>query len=366
MNYTYLHYQIGMTLLVGVGPVRARMLLTHFPNIEEFFQLSPSELARKTGFKTPFVREMRRDLALEKALEIANHMEVNSIQSVFFTEPNFPRRLNTCSDGPLLLYSVGNFNYNSQKTVAVVGTRGATPYGRALCRTLIESFQDKGISVVSGLALGIDACAHQLCLEFGVPTIGVLGHGLDRIYPAVNRSLASKMLAHGGLVTEFIPGTDPDRENFPKRNRIVAGLSDATIVVESKRSGGSLITAQLANEYSRDVFAFPGNVDRETSLGCNELIATQQAHLLSSPEAFLEMMGWTETTIDAGPQRAIFQELSADQQRIVEVLAQAPGVQIDVLAMKTSLPITALNVELFQLEMGGVIRALPGRAYSMA
>lgn len=366
MNYTYLHYQIAMTHLFGVGTVRARQLLSTYLSLDEFFAERPEYVALRTGFTRAFVQGMRRKEALEIAARVVDQLEKNDVQTVFCTSPQYPRRLNTCPDAPILLYSKGEFDYNAQRMVSVVGTRSATQYGEALCRALIASFRDQGITVVSGLALGIDACAHRACQDFNVPTIGVLGHGLDRIYPHEHRELARKMLSKGGLVTEFIPGTNPDRENFPMRNRIVAGLSDAVIVVESKLSGGSLITAQLGNDYNRDVFAFPGSVRRSTSQGCNALIAKQQAHLLESPESFLEFMGWNTIERKGIPQRAIFQDLSGTQQRIVEVLAQNPGLQIDVLSLKTALPITSLHVELFQLEMDGVVRSLPGKTYAMA
>lgn len=366
MNYTYLHYQIAMTHLFGVGTVRARHILSTYLSLEEFFSERPESVAHKSGFSPDFVAAMKRTEALEIAARVADHLERHAIRAVFCTNPQFPRRLNTCPDAPLLLYSKGDFDYNAPRMVSIVGTRSATNYGEALCRAMVASFRDQDITVVSGLALGIDACAHRACLEFSVPTLGVLGHGLDRIYPHEHRELARRMLALGGLLTEFIPGTNPDRENFPMRNRIVAGLSDALIVVESKQSGGSLITAQLANDYNRDVFAFPGSVRRTTSQGCNGLIARQQAHLLESPEAFLEFMGWKSPTRERPSQRSIFQDLNGNQQRIVEVLSQSPGVQIDVLSLKTSMPITSLNVELFQLEMDGVVRSLPGKKYAMA
>lgn len=355
-----------MTHLFGVGTVRARHLLSVYLSLEEFFSDSPENVAIRSGFTREFVSSMQRSEALEISARVVDYLEAHSIHTVFCTSPQFPRRLNTCPDAPLLLYAKGHFDYNAPRMVSVVGTRSATSYGEALCRAMIASFKDQDITVVSGLALGIDACAHRACLEFGVPTLGVLGHGLDRIYPSTHRELARKMLTQGGVVTEFIPGTKPDRENFPMRNRIVAGLSDALIVVESKKSGGSLITAQLANDYNRDVFAFPGSVRRATSQGCNTLIARQQAHLLESPEAFLEFMGWKSAGKEPNPQRSFFHALSGNQQRIVEVLSQSPGLQIDVLSIKTSMPITSLNVELFQLEMDGVVRSLPGKTYAMA
>lgn len=219
---------------------------------------------------------------------------------------------------------------------------------------------------MSGLAHGIDACVHRYCLEYNVTTYGVLGHGFDRIYPSQNLRLAEEMLDQGGLISEFIPGTNPDRENFPKRNRIVAGISDATIVVESKIKGGSLITANLANDYNRDVFAFPGSIRDETSQGCNILIASQKAHLIQRPEDFLNLMAWAPDKAQKSVQRKLFPDLSEKQKSIVEFIANGTKIQIDVLSLKTKLPISQLNTELFHLEMDGVILSLPGKKYIMA
>lgn len=367
MNYTYLHYQIGLTLLWGVGPIKAKALLHAVESIEDLFHKSPATLSKITEFKPTFIREMERKKALQSADQVIAHLQRNQIRPIFYQNPEYPRRLKNCVDAPLMLYQKGNASLNPEKIVAIVGTRGATSYGKQLCENLITSFKGNNITVVSGLALGIDACAHRYCIENDVPTLGVLGHGLDRIYPSQNRSIANKMLNDGALITEFIPGTEPDRENFPKRNRIVAGISDATIVIESKMKGGSLITAHLANDYNRDVFAFPGNVNTETSQGCNQLIRDQKAHLIQRPEDFLSLMNWNpEVTSSKTVQRILFPNLSDKQKSIVEIIAGSKGVQIDILSMKTALPITLLNNELFHLEMEGVIRSLPGKTYAMA
>ena len=366
MNYTSLHYQIGLTLLYGVGPIKAKALLRSVESIEQLFLMNPSQLEKITGFKASFIKETRRKEALVKSVEVVNHLHRNQIHPLFYDDPNYPRRLKNCIDAPLLLYQKGPVSLNPPKIVAIVGTRAATAYGKQICENLIPSFSGSDITVVSGLAMGIDAHAHKLCLEHNIPTIGVLGHGLDRIYPAQNRSLANKMLNGGGLITEFIPGTDPDRENFPKRNRIVAGISDATIVIESKTKGGSLITAHLANDYNRDVFAFPGNVNTESSQGCNRLISNQKAHLVQNPQDFLTLMNWAEPNLQKNVQRILFPKLSAKQKSIVEIISNSTRVQIDVISIKTNLPITLLNTELFHLEMEGVIRSLPGKTYSLA
>jgi DNA processing protein len=252
---------------------------------------------------------------------------------------------------------------NSSKLVSIVGTRKATSYGKELCRRLIESFVGKDIVVVSGLAFGIDSFIHQYCVDYNVPTVAVLGHGLDRIYPSQNKGLASKILENGALITEFVPGTSPDRENFPKRNRIVAGLSDATIVVESTISGGSLITAHQAFGYDRDVFAFPGNVNTETSQGCNAIISQEKARCIQSPLEFLDWMEWNTDTVPVEVQRSCFPSLNDIQKEIVTAISNKESLHIDVLSARLSWPISKLNTELFHLILSGVVIELPGKRY---
>lgn len=367
MNYTYLHYQTALTLLCGVGPRRSRALLQHLGSIETLFEASYRELSEITGLKVSFFQKMERSKALEEAEKILAFHEAKNIQSIFYTDSKFSRRLNQCTDAPTQLFLKGDVDLNSSRFVAIVGTRMATDYGKRICRDLISSFKDRNIVVVSGLAAGIDTYVHRYCIEYGIPTIGVLGHGLDRIYPAGNRALAAKMIDSGGLVTEFTPGTNPDRENFPRRNRIVAGLCDATIVVESKATGGSLITAQIANSYNRDVFAFPGSIYMETSLGCNMLIATSRAQLLESPNEFLKSMQWEELTNTKGEtQLNCFPELSELQQEIAGEIRQNPHIQLDVLAAKLALPVSSLQVELLQLRLSGIVEEVAGKRYQLA
>jgi len=364
VDYTYLHYQIALTLLNRVGPKKARQLLDSQLNVDELFALSPQELSRKVGFSPSFIQKMARSEALRASEGIVSFIEKHGVSTVFYTDDNYPQRLSECADAPLLLYQKGDEKLNFKHWVAIVGTRNATPYGRAICRELIESFIGKDIVVVSGLALGIDSYVHQFCLEFDVPTIAVLGHGLDRIYPFKNRGLAKSIVQNGSLLTEFPPNTLPDRENFPKRNRIVAGLCDATIVVESNIKGGSLITADLANGYSRDVFAFPGSIFQSSSLGCNDLIRSDKAHLISSGGDFLELMGWN----DSKPQKksvVVSQDLSPVQEEITQAIGSST-IHIDDLAEKTRLSLSTLNIELFDLQMGGLLNELPGKHYTLA
>lgn len=366
MKPTYLHYQTALCYLHGVGPVRAKKLIHSLVDLKFLFLDSPFTLENKTGFKRKLFEEMRKEEALIEADRIISFNREKGIKALFYTDKEYPRRLNNCYDAPLMVFVKGEINLNEFHFVSVVGTRAATIYGQKICRDLIKSFQGKKIVVVSGLAYGIDAWAHHYCIEYNVPTIAVLGHGLDRIYPHKNRGLAKQIIQDGALITEFPPNTNPDRENFPKRNRIVAGMCDATIVVESMVKGGSLITALLANDYSRDVFAFPGNIHQESSAGCNNLIFRNQAHLLQSPKNFLTQMNWNEDDKKTSVQRKIFPALSEIQKNIVDLLNQANELQIDVLSLKLEMPISKLNVELFNLEMEGVVICKPGKKYLVA
>ncbi|NRA13181.1 MAG: DNA-protecting protein DprA [Crocinitomicaceae bacterium] len=352
-------------MLHGIGPHKARDLINKIGSVELLFTESPSRLSKLSGIKPSFFSAMKREDALKKAVEAVDFHISKNVESIFYTSSNFPRRLSNCSDAPTMIYAKRNIDLNKSKYVSVVGTRQATQYGKEICRRLIESFVVKDIVIISGLAYGIDSYVHRYCVEFSVPTIAVLGHGLDRIYPSENRSLAKKMIENGGLITEFIPGTPPDRENFPKRNRIVAGMSDATIVVESKVSGGSLITAYLANSYDRDVFAFPGNINIETSQGCNALISQEKAHLIQGPAEFLKLMNWDVDIQSNNAQRTCFPELSATQDKIVRLIGEKQTIHVDIISTRLRIPISKLNVELFNLQLSGIISELPGKRYSI-
>ncbi len=367
LKYTELHYQIALTLLNGVGAIKAKELAEKLDQLERLFVDSPLVLQSKTDFPKAFISKMGRKKALEKSISVAESLKNHRIESTFYNDNDFPHRLKNCVDSPVLLFRKGILNLNPQKIISIVGTRSATNYGKEICSEFIASIQGKGISVVSGMAHGIDAMIHRLCLKYDVPTVGVMGHGLDRVYPAVHRELASKMILNNCLLSEFIPGVMPDRENFPKRNRIVAGMSDATIVIESKKRGGSLITANLANDYNRDVFAYPGSVHMETSQGCNYLIAGQKAHLIQSSEEFLKFMSWEQSkNLPKTVQKSLFIQLSNLQKSIVDCIQENNTIQIDLLSIQLEMPISKLNQELFHLEMKSIVRSLPGKVYMVA
>ncbi len=359
-------YQIALTFLHGIGPRKARMMVSKLGNVESVFTQKVSDINHQTGLSKNLLIGMERDKALAIADEQLNFVLKYNIQTHFYLEQNYPRRLKQCDDSPLLLYSKGRLNPNPQRVIAVVGTRSSTSYGEALCEQFITSISGYDIQVISGMAYGIDVLAHQLCIKHNIQTLGVLGHGLDRIYPTTHRKIAESMVGNGGLFTEFPIGTKPDRENFPMRNRIVAGMSDAIIVIESSQKGGSLITARLANEYHRDVFAFPGNIGQKYSQGCNELIKTQKAQLVISGEDFLNEMEWkTIENHTSGTQRSCFVELTEIEQEICNLLNGKGGEFIDVIANHSNITISELNVHLFHLEMKGMVKCLPGKKYML-
>jgi DNA processing protein len=265
------------------------------------------------------------------------------------------------------LYYRGNANLNTSRIISVVGTRYNSDYGKMVCEKMIEELQSENILIVSGLAFGIDTIAHKAALKHNLQTVAVLAHGLDRIYPQQNKSLAKQITGQGGLLTEFISNTNPDKQNFPKRNRIVAGICDAVIVIESSKKGGSLITAELGNGYNKDVFAIPGRTNDSKSEGCNYLIKNNKAALINSADDFLEMMNWKQTAKPASKkQRELFIELTPDEKIVVDILQHRESIQIDELYFKSGLSSSAVAAALLMLEMQNVIVSLPGKVYKLA
>lgn len=359
-------HRVGLTFIKNIGPTLAKALVSYFGSAEEVFTAPKAKWLKVPGIGIKTVEQMDMGAALARAGEELRFIEKNNIEVVFYTDANYPKRLKSCNDAPVLLYVKGNANLNASHIISIVGTRNATEYGKQLCAQLVEQLQPYNVLVVSGLALGIDVAVHKECVKMNVPTVGVLGHGLDRVYPNQNRLTAEKMLENGGLISEYPWGTAPDRENFPQRNRIVAGMADATIVVEASVKGGALITAEIANSYNRDVFAFPGRVGDEFSEGCNFLIRNNKAALLTCAADLAYILGWEKAD---GPKHVAEQfmlpiDLSADEQLIFEILQQhkAP-LAIDGLTIKTNMATSKLAINLLNMEMQGYIRALPGKTY---
>ena len=308
--------------------------------------------------------------AFKRAEQELQFAEKNQIQCITLNDPAYPSRLRECEDAPLALFYRGNASLNALRIVSMVGTRHATAYGEEVCQSFVSDLANlcPDVLIVSGLAYGIDIQAHKAALQHGFSTIGVLAHGLDRIYPAAHRKTAVSMMDQGGLLTEFMSGTNPDRQNFVKRNRIVAGMSDATIVIESAAKGGALITAELAESYHRDCFAFPGRTTDIYSKGCNELIRNNRASLILSAEDFVDAMDWNMAPNQARKtvQRELFPELNEEEKKIICLLEAHPeGIQINLLVVEANIPINQMSALLFELEMKGVVRALAGGLYKL-
>ncbi len=360
-----LYYQLALTLVPGIGAKTGRALLEHYGAATTIFKAPLKELMRTDGVSELRVKGFRNDDVLKKAEHELNFILKNGITALYHGH-GYPARLGNCSDAPLVLYYKGNADIEAAKVVAVVGTRKNTDYGHKLCEELVEGLQLlENVLVVSGLALGIDAIAHKKCMALGIPTVGVLGHGLDRIYPYNHKELAEQMVENGGLLTEFFSETLPDRTNFPMRNRIVAGLSDVTVVVESQVSGGALITAHMASGYNREVAAFPGRVNDSRSAGCNELIRTNIAGMITKAEDLVEMMNWSKAGRQKAVQKQLFINLSPEEQKVVDALNGKDSVHADELFYNTGLANSQLAATLLQLEMQGVIKSLPGKLYRM-
>lgn len=356
-------YQIGLTLIPGIGDVNGKRLVAYCGSPKAIFGEKRQSLLKIPGIGQSAVNRIINQSVLKRAEKEIAFIEKNSISPLFFTNSDYPARLLNCEDGPLMLYFLGQANLNPARVVAIVGTRRATNYGKSSCNEFVESLRDKGVQIISGLAYGIDSCAHRKAVDSGIETIGVLGHGLDRLYPAQNRKLAEKMIRKGGLLTEFLTETNPDRENFPKRNRIVAGMIDAVIVIESDRKGGALITAELANSYNRDVFAVPGRVGDEVSRGCNFLIKTNRAALAESGNDVAYFMGWDEKPTQRKSQKSLFVDLSEDERKILEMIKEKGEIGIDTLVIDSGLPSSKIAAALLNLEFEGLIESLPGKLY---
>jgi DNA processing protein len=361
-------HQVALTFVKEIGHVRAKTLLAHLGGAEEVFKIGAAKVKRIPGIGEKLIGRLDFDVALKRAEEELKFVDKNGIDVIFYTDARYPRRLKNCIDSPVLLYSKGNANLNTYRSVSIVGTRNATDYGRHLCKQLVEELAEYNALVISGLAHGIDVAAHKECLKYNVATVGVLGHGLDRFYPHQNKTTADKMIENGGILSEYPSGTKPDRQNFPERNRIVAGMADATVVVEAGLKGGALITAEIANSYNRDVFAFPGRLGDEYSEGCNFLIRNNKAALLTCVADLAYSLGWEKNTdVKGGHEQMVLPiDLSAEERAVFEIIQQhkAP-LAIDDLSFKANMPMSQLAMTLLDMELQGFIRSLPGKLYQI-
>lgn len=356
-------YQLALVQVPQIGAVQAKVLVDYFGDARSIFSARKKELGSLEQIGEVRARNIKSFAGFSKAEAEISFIEKYKIQPLFITDAAYPQRLLHCNDAPTLLFYRGSADLNAAKMISVIGTRTHTEYGREITEQLIAGLQQHNVVIVSGLAFGIDAIAHRAALQHQLPTVGVLAHGMHTLYPSLHKSLARDMLAQGGLLTEFTHEIGPDKHNFPKRNRIVAGLSDATIVVETARKGGSMITAELANSYHREVFAFPGKTTDTKSDGCNALIRDNKAMLLTGPEQLIQNMGWLPPR--STPPVSLFINYSNDEKIILQTLTLYDELHIDELLSTTSLPSGPLATALLNLELYGMIKALPGRRYRL-
>lgn len=361
---------IALTLCPGIGHIGAKRLVDTVGSAAEVFRLR-TELPERYPdmFHASVVTALDNPSAFLQAEQELEWAEKNRVECLPLADERYPSRLRECEDAPVVLYFKGNADLNRLRVVSMVGTRRATDYGKRFCADFLRDLSSlcTDVLVVSGLAYGIDVHAHRAALSNGLSTVGVLAHGLDRIYPAVHRKTAVDMLAEGGLLTEFPTGTNPDRHNFVSRNRIVAGMSDAVIVVESAAKGGSLITAELAEGYHRDCFAVPGRATDEYSTGCNQLIRDNRAALINDVADFVKAMNWgraAESCQNTPVQRSLFPELTEEEARVVKILSR-DDLHINTLVVEANIPVNRMSALLFELEMKGVLKALVGGVYHL-
>ena len=362
-----LDYKIAISLIPGIGAVTARNLIAYVGSVEGVFLEKEKNLMKIPGVGEVNAKRVVRQNVLDRAKREVDFILKNKIQTYFYLDEHYPARLKNCSDAPIILFYKGNASLNEKRIISVVGTRNATNYGKEICDELIRNFSEKSypIVVVSGLAYGIDIHAHKACLKYQIPTIGVFAHGLDKIYPAIHAPIASKMLENGGLISDFVSQSNIDRQNFLRRNRIIAGLADATIIVESAEKGGALVTADIANSYNRDVFAFPGRSTDPFSRGCNKIIKLNEAMLVESQADIEKAMSWDiKTSSPKFVQTSLFTELTPEEQTIIDHLKSADRF-IDEITMETKFSMSKVSALLLGLEFKGLVASLPGKMYRL-
>jgi DNA processing protein len=364
-------YKVALTKIPLVGAVTAKNLVSYCGGPREVFEAKKSTLQKIPGVGERTAASILDKSSLTAAEAEINFIEDNGIQPLFYLDKNYPQRLRPFNDAPVMLYYKGTANLNHQRTVAIVGTRTPSPHGLSICEELVEDLLVYKPLILSGLAYGIDVAAHRKCLEKGLETVAVLGHGLARMYPPQHRKVALDMCSQGGLLTEFASHVSPEKENFPMRNRIVAGLSDALIVVETATRGGSIITARQANGYNREVFAVPGRVKDKFSQGCHLLIKNNLATLVENAADVATFMRWNQPGTDAKGKGAtlqpeLFLTLSDEEKQVVDLIHENEEIGVDQLSYLTKTSNSELASLLLNLEFKGLVRSLPGKRYVLS
>lgn len=358
-----LFYALALQRVEGVGDIMAKKLLTHCGNAEAVFKTKTAQLAAIDGVGAVLLKSLKDKSVFDRANQELDFIRANGIKVAHFQDDNYPERLKHCIDGPVLLFTSGDIDLKNRRIISIVGTRQITSYGTEFCKKLIEDLAPLDPVIVSGFAYGVDIVAHQLAMENNLQTIGVVAHGLNQIYPKTHKKYVAKMESNGGFMTEFWSSSNPDKENFVRRNRIVAGMSEATIVIESADRGGSLITANMANDYNRDVFAVPGRTTDKYSAGCNNLIKTQKANLLTSAADLVYILNWDIETKTKPVQKQLFVTLDQDEQKVYDYLLKTGKELMDIIALHCDFPIYRISGMLLNMELKGVIRPLPGKLF---
>jgi len=363
MSEENLYHLMALLRVEGVGDIMAKKLLTHFGSAEAVLNAKSSQLSGIDGVGAVLLKNLKDKSIFEKASQELRFIESNGFEVLHFQDENYPDRLKHCIDGPVLLFTSGNINLKNRKIISIVGTRQITSYGTEFCRKLIEDLAPLDPIIVSGFAYGVDIVAHQLAMDYNLQTIGVVAHGLNQIYPKTHKKYVARVEQNGGFMTEFWSTSNPDKENFVRRNRIVAGMTEATIVIESADRGGSLITANMANDYNRDVFAVPGRVTDKYSQGCNNLIKTQKANVLTGAADLIYILNWDIQKESKPVQKQLFVTLDDDEQKVYDYLLKTGKELMDIIALHCDFPIYRISGLLLNMELKGVIRPLPGKLF---
>lgn len=368
MESKKLIYKIAISLIPGVGTVTAKKLIAYAGSIEAVFNQPASKLEKIPGVGAQLAKKVTTPGLIEKAEKEYEFIQKENIKALYYLDEDYPERLKHCPDAPIILFVKGNIDLNCEKIISIVGTRKATERGKDLCTKLVSDLAERKHNpiIVSGLAYGIDVCSHKAALANNLLTAAVLGHGLNTLYPASHKHVADEILEKGALISDFMSYEWAEKTNFVKRNRIIAGLADATIVVESAPKGGALITADLANSYNRDVFAFPGRVNDNYSQGCNRLIKTNKAALIESVKDLEYILGWDPPgKIKKAIQKQLFRELSGEELKLVDILKKDGDLPIDSICLKAEFPVSKASPILLNLELSGVVKSLPGKVYTL-
>jgi len=365
MSEISLKHKIALGLIPGIGDINARKLVSYIGSVEGVFTETYQSIIKIPGIGSGLAKYICDRSYLDLAEKEAEYVQKNNITTFFYLDNSYPYRLRQCDDSPVVFFFRGNCDLNAQKILSVVGTRNATMRGKELCDKIISGLASghPDLIISSGLAYGIDIAAHKSALANNLKTIGVLGHGFKTTYPSVHRSTATAMISNGGLVTDFLSDEQPERNNFIKRNRIIAGISDATLVVESGIKGGALITADIANSYNRDVFAVPGRPDDQWSAGCNNLIKRNKAALVETSEDIEYYLDWKSDKARIPVQRLLFNEMTDDEKLVFENISREGEMNIDHICRITGMPVYKLSALLLQMEFSGIIKCYPGNLY---